>query len=94
VDIVNYSKVDKSLVRLPKHILVEFRTWVQTIETVGLEKAQRTPRYRDHSLKGEWKGFRAVSFGRAYRAIYEVNKSKEIRIINVERVSKHDYRKK
>ena len=94
MDIVDYSKVDKQLKKLPKAILVEFRIWVQTIEMAGLWETQKVTRYRDHSLKGNRKGQRAACFGRSYRVIYEVHKSGKINIVIVERVSKHDYRKK
>ena len=94
MDIVDFSKVNKHLKKLPSHILTEFRIWVQTIETAGLRAMRIQKRYRDHLLKGNRKGQRASCFGRSYRVIYEVHKSGEINIIKVEKVTNHDYRKK
>ena len=94
MDIVDYSRIERQLQKLPNGVLVAFRAWVKTIEMVGLWETQKMRGYRDHTLKGQRRGQRATCFGRSYRVIYEPHKSGEIYIIRVEKVTKHDYRRK
>ncbi len=92
-DRVDFSKVEKYLKRLPKRIYELFFIWVDFIEKDGWEHTRHLKVYKDHTLKGFWKGFRSVSLKWSYRIIYQHQKDGKINIIKIERISKHDYKK-
>ncbi len=96
MDKVGYSRVRKQIDRLPQHIRKRFIEWVSSIENVGWIETKRLRLYRDHALKGVWIGKRSACLGRDYRIIYEISKNSETSLIQVEvdRVAKHDYRRK
>lgn len=47
--------------------------------------------YHDEPLKGDRKGQRSVRLNKAYRAIYEEKNNREIKLILILEVSKHEY---
>lgn len=96
MDNINYSKVRKEVDRLPQHIKRRFIEWLSSIENIGWIETKRLKLYRDHILKGQWAGKRVACLGRDYRIIYEVFKDDETGFIQieVEKITKHDYRKK
>ncbi|MCU0241789.1 MAG: type II toxin-antitoxin system mRNA interferase toxin, RelE/StbE family [Vicinamibacteria bacterium] len=57
----------------------------------GLAAARAIPGFRDHGLKGEWKGYRAIRLSVAYRAIYQERQAGAIHLVWVEEVNKHAY---
>lgn len=57
----------------------------------GLDAARAIPGFKDHALKGKWKGYRAIRLSQAYRAIYTVLDDGSIETVFVEEVNKHDY---
>ena len=81
----------KQLVQLPEHIVRKFALWTDLVEFEGLAAARAIPGFRDHALKGDWKGHRAVRLNNAYRAIYIVRKDGSVATVYVEEVNKHDY---
>jgi addiction module RelE/StbE family toxin len=85
------SRTRKQLVRVPIHIARKFALWVDLVRVHGLEAARAVPGFRDHALKGEWQGYRAIRLSAAYRAIYIVRDRASIETVCVEEVNKHDY---
>jgi mRNA-degrading endonuclease YafQ of YafQ-DinJ toxin-antitoxin module len=57
----------------------------------GLAAARAIPGYRDHGLRGEWNGYRAIRLSDAYGAIYQEREAGMLRAVYVEEVNKHDY---
>ena len=50
--------------------------------------------YKDHQLKGKWRGYRALRLNKHYRVIYKIHKAdNNNQFIKIERISKHDYSK-
>ena len=92
-DRVELAKVKKHLDRLPKRIYNLFLIWVDLIENDGWEHTKSLKVYRDHALKGVWKGFRSASLKWSYRVIYQHQKDGQINIIKIERISKHEYKR-
>ena len=94
MDRVDYSKVEKDIPKLPKPIKRKFFLWVEAIEDerIGWCEIVRQRLYKDHKLKGKRSHQWAANLSVAYRVIYEVHQSNKINIINVERISKHDYK--
>lgn len=86
--------MESDIKRLPKRIYELFFIWVDFIEKDGWEHTKYLRVYRDHPLKGSWKGFRSASLKWSYRIIYQHQRDGKINIIRIERISKHDYKKK
>jgi proteic killer suppression protein len=84
-------RVQKELRRLPNHIVLNLRGWIESVEEDGLEEVRRVPGYHDEPLRGLRAGQRSIRLSRAYRAIYVVLGSGEIEFVSVEEISKHDY---
>ena len=82
----------KQLKKCPKNIREEYEGWKQVLMLSGPKTLRDIIGYKDHALKGEWKGARASYLNRQWRVIYHVDK-KEI-IIFVLEINPHDYRKK
>ena len=74
MDIVDISKVEKTLDKLPSHILEKFNQWVEDIECDGWLKVKSIKKYRDHYLKGNRKGQRSARLSRSYRIIYKTTR--------------------
>ena len=96
MDSVDYSRVRKQIDRLPQHIKKRFIEWMSSIENIGWIETKSLRLYRDHALKGMWVGKRAACLGRDYRIIYKISKNSKISLIQIEvdRVTKHDYKRK
>lgn len=80
---------DKQLKKYPKDILMQYEAWKKVIELSGPLALKRIPGYRDHALKGKWKGTRSSYLNKTWRVIYKVNK-KEV-FIQVLEVNPHEY---
>lgn len=87
------SKAIKDIKRLPKHIIINLRTWIATINKIGLVGTRKLKGYHDEPLQGNRKGQRSVRLNKAYRAIYEQhdNGNIEVSYIEVIEVNKHKY---
>lgn len=48
--------------------------------------------FRDEALAGEWKGFRSSRLNEQWRVIYKV--TPDVLLVQVVRVTPHDYRRK
>lgn len=89
--VVLKRKAEKDLSHLPLHILNKFRGWIKFVELYGIREARMIKSYHDEPLEGNRKGQRSIRLNRAYRAIYIELVDKEIEIIEVIEVHKHDY---
>ncbi len=85
------KKVDKQLSQLPSHILDKFRSWALAIERDGLYTTRKLTGLHDEPLQGQRKGQRSVRLNNAYRAIYRLDQSGELEIVDVIEVNKHEY---
>lgn len=79
------------MTKVPGHIVRKFAIWVDLVRFEGLEAARTIPGFRDHALKGQWRGYRAVRLSDAYRAIYIIQSDGSVEAVHVEEVNKHDY---
>lgn len=85
------ARAEKSLRKIPVHILDLFDAWGKLIEDSGYLEMKKVPGYRDHALSGKLAGLRSVSLNRSYRVIYKLIES-EIWIVEIIEVNKHDYK--
>jgi proteic killer suppression protein len=81
----------KDLRVMPIHIVVKLKSWVELVETVGLDATRKNPGYHDEPLKGKRIGQRSIRLSRGYRAIYVVRHDDLAEIVCVREVSKHEY---
>lgn len=81
----------KQLTKVPGHIVRKFALWEDLVRVEGLDAARAVPGFRDHSLKGEWQGYRAIRLSDAYRAIYMTHSDGTVETVYVEEINKHDY---
>ena len=89
---VGWTKVvEKQLHRIPSYLRDKFMAWALVIERIGLPEVRKLPGYHDEPLKGDRMGQRSVRLNRAYRVIYVERANREIHIIEVLEVSKHEY---
>ena len=59
------------------------------MELSGPIAVRKIPGYRDHALKGEWKGARSSYLSHQWRVIYFLDK--EQIVVHVLEVNPHDY---
>jgi proteic killer suppression protein len=81
----------KQLKKMPRHIIENLASWVDDLETRGLEEVRKIPGYHDEPLHGDRQGQRSIRLSRVYRAIYIVKDGGGVEFVSVEEVSKHDY---
>ncbi len=81
----------RDLRKIPLHVLDKLQTWVDAVETDGLDQTRKLLGYHDEPLKGLRKGQRSIRLSRSYRAIYVIRDSGTVEFACVEEVSKHDY---
>ncbi|MEZ4754928.1 MAG: type II toxin-antitoxin system mRNA interferase toxin, RelE/StbE family [Bdellovibrionota bacterium] len=84
------KRARKDLTRIPKHILVNFFTWIRAVEEIGIAQTRKSKGYHDEPLKGQRAGQRSIRLNKAYRAIYSI-RDEGIEVVIVEEVSKHEY---
>jgi toxin HigB-1 len=85
------KKAQKDLVKVPNYIKEKLLLWVDSVERMGIQKIRVIPGYYDEPLKGDRHGERSIRLNKAYRAIYTENEEKEIVIISIIEVNKHEY---
>lgn len=89
---VTYSKfAEKQLNKVPKYIKEALYLWAATVHKIGIEEVRKIKGYHDEPLLGERWGQRSIKLNRSYRAIYEQKNDKELILISVVEVNKHDY---
>jgi len=91
VEVELSNKARKQLAKVPAYIARKFLLWVDLVHVEGLDAARAIPGFRDHALKGQWLGYRAIRLSEAYRAIYIVHQDGSVETVWVEEVNKHDY---
>ena len=92
IDTVYWGKrVAKQLDRVPTHIAKKFYAWVKSVEVVGLNKTRLSPGFHDEPLKGELNLYRSVRLNRSYRVIYKEDNNVGMYIIEIIRITNHEY---
>lgn len=86
------KSVDKTLKIAPVDVREKFDLWRRVASLSGPQGLLQISGFRDHGLKGQWKGARASSLNYQWRVIYKVDL--DARIIFVLSISPHDYRRK
>lgn len=87
-------QVDRELSsgRVPLEILKRYEKWKDIISISGPAGLLAIRGFNDEALRGEWKGFRSSRLNAQWRVIYQIDGFELI--VEVIRVTPHDYRKK
>ena len=68
---------------------MQYEAWKEIVEQTGPRALREIPGYRDHALKGIWKGARSSYLTKKWRVIYVAQKGRlEILVLEV---NPHDY---
>jgi len=78
----------------PGEIVRAYEIWARLIEEHGSRILFEFKGYHDEKLNGKWAGYRSSRLNRKWRVIYRSTKGKQFEIVNVERVTAHDYRRR
>ena len=84
------QRAEKQLTRLPAYIVKKFALWVDLVSVEGLAAARAIPGYRDHGLKGDWQGYRAVRLNERTGPSIRNGRTARFTSRTLE-VNKHDY---
>ncbi len=92
--ILEHRQADKELssARIPVDILKRYEKWKDIAMLSGPEGLRAIKGFRDEALGGEWKGHRSGRLNEQWRVIYTVQADKLL--VQVVRVTPHDYRKR
>lgn len=81
----------KDLAKIPSFIKDKLLLWIDAVERLGIYEVRKIPGFHDEPLKGDRKGQRSIRLNKAYRAIYIEDQHKEVHIISIIEVNKHEY---
>ena len=87
--VFEHKKAAKVIDKAPKQVQEKYDFWKQTMERDGPDGVKYFSGFRDHALKGEWKGYRSSYLNDQYRVIYELDKKRIM--VFVEHIGPHDY---
>jgi toxin HigB-1 len=92
--ILEHRRADRELSsgRVPLEILKRYEKWKDIAMLSGPQGLRAIRGFRDEALSGEWKGCRSSRLNQQWRVIYSVQA--EILVVEVVRVTPHDYRKR
>ncbi len=88
---VDLTRIEKKFWKLPKPIRSKIDDWIWDVKFKGLHAVRKIPGYHDEPLQGDRFGQRSIRLNRSWRLIYEERKDGQIKIIQVQEVSKHEY---
>jgi addiction module RelE/StbE family toxin len=85
-------QADKTLSsgRVPLDILKRYEKWKDIAMLSGPQGLRAIKGFRDEALGGQWRGFRSSRLNEHWRVIYRIHA--DVLIVEVVRVSAHDYR--
>jgi len=91
-EIHEHRKAVKQLESLPIDVLKRYEKWKDVVAISGPDGLSAIRGLRDEALQGEWKGHRSSRLSIQYRVIYKVQR--DLFLVQVVRVTPHDYRRK
>lgn len=83
---------EKHIDKLPKYVIEKYEFWKNVVQVSGPKGLRQFSGFKDHALKGEWKGHRSSYLSDSYRVIYWID-GNSVRV-NVVDVNHHDYRRR
>ncbi len=83
------TKAAKVIDRAPKQVQEKYEFWKELMQCQGPEAVRKLPGFRDHPLRGRWRGCRSSSLNAQYRVIYRIEY--ETMTVFVDKIGPHDY---
>jgi len=80
--------LQKTTQRAPRDVVKQYEAWKEVVQASGPRALRLIPGYRDHALKGEWKGARS-SYLTKKRRVLDVVEGHRFEILVLE-VNPHD----
>ena len=77
---------------MPVDVLKRYEKWKDIVYVSGPDGLRLIRGFRDEALRGDWKGHRSSRLNLQYRVIYKVENERVM--VQVMRVTPHDYRRK
>jgi len=93
VEIFEKKEAIKVIKKLPKNIKNKYDAWKKFVQYRGVDVLKEIKGFKDHSLTGNWKGFRSSYLSNSWRVIYKVASNDEVYVF-VERITNHNYKTK
>ncbi|MCB9024740.1 MAG: type II toxin-antitoxin system mRNA interferase toxin, RelE/StbE family [Bdellovibrionaceae bacterium] len=90
-EVLASKKFEKQLKKIPNYIKEAAAVWIASVEEVGIREVRKLKGYHDEPLKGDRKGQRSIRLSKAYRLIYEEDEQKNLVVITILEVNKHEY---
>jgi len=90
-EIFEHRRVDKALASAPIEVQQRYEKWKDIVKISGPQGLKLVRSFNDEALSGNWQGFRFSRLDVQYRVIYKVQKEQVL--VEVERVTPHDYRR-
>jgi addiction module RelE/StbE family toxin len=90
-EILEHRRIDKALATAPVEVQQRYEKWKDIVRISGPQGLKLIKGFKDEALSGNWKGFRSSRLNIQYRVIYKVRKEQVL--VEVERVTPHDYRR-
>ena len=90
-EILEHRRIDKALATAPIEVQQRYEKWKDIVRISGPQGLKLIKGFKDEALSGNWKGFRSSRLNIQYRVIYKVRKEQVL--VEVERVTPHDYRR-
>lgn len=94
VNIRELRRAAKDLDKAPKEVIRSYEIWARLIETHGIQILSDFKGYCDEKLTGNLKDFRSSRVNRKWRVIYEIKCDGDLVIIEIVRITPHDYRRR
>jgi toxin HigB-1 len=85
------KNAQKDLAKVPSFIKDKLMLWIDAVERIGIHQVRKVTGFHDEPLKGDRKGQRSIRLNKAYRAMYLETQRKEVHIISIIEVNKHEY---
>ena len=89
-DVKILKKVEKTLNKIPLHVVIKLQKWIDDVEEIGLEDVMKVKSYHDELCKGKRKGQRSIRLSKSYRAFYKIIKG-HVEFVEIQEVNKHEY---
>jgi len=87
--VLESRRCTKQLKKIPREVLRQYEAWKEVVSSSGPRALRRIPGYRDHALKGAWKGARSSSLTNKWRVLYVVER--DVAHVLVLEVNPHEY---
>jgi len=91
-EVYEHKNATKGIKSLPKEVLKRYEKWKDIVALSGPKGLKIIKGFNDEPLHGKWQKHRSSRLNIQYRVIYKVEGNKFL--VNVVKVTPHDYKRK